>query len=82
MKKVFAILFSVLLFGCATKKEVYLIIIGQDQVYVEPKREKETIYTNRFEKQFIGADSIFMDRLRKASKEAREAANKQLKSRL
>ena len=79
MKKVFAILLSVLLFGCATKKEVYLIIIGQDQVYVEPEREKETIYINRFEKQFVEADSVFMDKLRKASKEAREAANKQFR---
>ncbi len=79
MKKVFAILFSALLFGCATKKEVYLIIVGQDQVYVEPEREKETIYINRFEKQFDEADSVFMDKLRKASKEAREAANKQFR---
>ena len=79
MKKVFAILFSALLFGCAAKKEVYLIIVGQDQVYVGPKRNKETIYTNRFEKQFVEADSVFMDKLRKASKEAREAASKQFR---
>lgn len=79
MKKVFAILLSALLFGCATKKEVYLIIVGHDQVYVEPERKKETIYINRFDKQFVEADSVFMDKLRKASKEAREAANKQFR---
>lgn len=72
------ILLGLTLTGCITKKETYLIIVGQDQTHVKPVCEKETIYVNRFEKQFYKADSTFMDNLRKASKEAREAANKQV----
>ncbi|GAB6122273.1 hypothetical protein [Dysgonomonas termitidis] len=76
MKNAFIILLSFLLFGCITKKENYLIILEPDQAHVQPKNERETIPINRFEKQFYKADSVFMSKLRKASKEAREATNK------
>ena len=78
MKKAFLILLSILLFGCVTKKEIYLIILESDQAQIKPVCDKETIYVNRFEKQFYKADSTFMDNLRKASKAAREAANKRV----
>lgn len=79
MKKAFIIiLLSALLFGCVTKKETYLIILESDQAQTSPVCNKETIYVNRFKKQFNRADSTFMDNLRKASKEAIEAANKQV----
>lgn len=78
MKKAIVILLSVLLFGCITKRETYLIILETDQAYVKSICEKETIHINRFEKQFYKADSTFMNNLRKASKEAVEKANKQV----
>jgi hypothetical protein len=80
MKKTFVILLSVLLSGCITKKETFLIILEPDQAHVKPVCEKETIVVNRFEKQFHKADSAFIDNLRKASKEAVRKANKQIYS--
>lgn len=62
--------------GCKTK-ETYLIIV-QDQIHIEPKCQNEPTQVNRFKKQFNRADSTFMDNLRKASKEARESADKQI----
>lgn len=64
--------------GCVTKKEAYFIVLESNQVQVKPKTEKSTICESRFERQFQQADSTFMSKLRKASKEAREAANKQI----
>lgn len=64
--------------GCITKKEPYFIIVSEDKAYVEPKQKRDTIYRNRFEKQFQQADSTFMAKLREASKQAAKAANKQI----
>ena len=64
--------------GCITKKETYLIILQPDQAHIKPICDKETIYVNRFEKQFNQADSTFMAKLREASKQAAKAANKQI----
>lgn len=72
------ILLGLTLTGCVTKKETYLIILNSDQAQTSPVCDKEAIYVNRFDRQFYKADSTFMDNLRKASKEARETANKQV----
>ena len=72
------ILLGLTLTGCVTKKETYLIILESDQAQIKPVCDKKTIYVNRFKKQFNRADSTFMDNLRKASKKARETANKQV----
>lgn len=71
-------LLGLTLTGCVTKKETYLIILESDQAQTSHVCDKETIYVNRFERQFHKADSTFMDNLRKASKKARETANKQV----
>lgn len=57
--------------GCKTEKEIYYIIVKRED-------HKQISKPNRFEKQFQQADSAFMNNLRKASKEAREAVNKQV----
>lgn len=65
MKKTVTILLVLLLAGCVTKKETYLIITSPDKEYIPLKTKRDTTYTNRFEKQFIEADSVFTTRLSK-----------------
>lgn len=64
MKKAVVVLL-VLLTGCITKKETYLIIASPDKTYIPLQTKIDTTYTNRFEKQFIEADSVFEVQLRK-----------------
>lgn len=59
MKIIFSILLITFLAGCIAKKETYLIIGCSDKVYVPSQTKRDTIYTNRFEKQFYQADSAF-----------------------
>ena len=66
MKKAVVLLLLVLLLaGCITKKETYLIITSPDKEYIPLQTKRDTTYTNRFEKQFIEADSVFTTRLSK-----------------
>lgn len=67
--------------GCVTKKETYLIILESDQAQTSPVCDKETIYVNRFEKQFHQADSVFTAKFCEASRQAAEEASKQIKNR-
>lgn len=78
MKKALLILSFILLVGCVTKREVYLMVISEDKAYVESKQKKDTICLNRFEKQFHQADSVFMSKLSEASRVAVEKTNKQV----
>ena len=78
MKKAFLILSLVFLFGCVTKRETYLIIASEDKILVEPKQNKEYALSNRFEKQFNQADSVFMVKLKEASRQAAEEATEQI----
>lgn len=66
------VVFAVLLCSCITKKEVYCIV-------VKPEQKKEYPRENRFEKQFHQADSTFMTKLRKTSRQAAKEASEQLK---
>lgn len=78
MKKALLILSFILLVGCVIKREVYLMVISEDKAHVRSKQKKDTIYLNRFEKQFHQADSVFMSKLREASRVAVEKTNKQV----
>lgn len=65
MKTRTVLLLVLLLAGCITKKETYLIIANPDKAYIPLQTKRDTTYTNRFEKQFIEADSVFTTRLSK-----------------
>ncbi|MFV0419309.1 MAG: hypothetical protein ACK5KT_11335 [Dysgonomonas sp.] len=68
------LLLAVVMQGCRSY-HIYIVELPKTEV-IQPV---QTLESNRFESSFIKADSVFMNNLRKASREASQNAWKQIK---
>lgn len=75
MKIILSIVIALLFMGCITQKEIHFVALSNDPI---KQNEAVSHRYNRFERQFNQADSVFMLKLREASRQAVIETNKQI----